>query len=263
MRPGFGHGVPEPPAPSYGSCDDGRFFAANAPSPSPFDRDGGRSRYQPIHIGGGLLGVTPASGEVALGVRLCDAFGALRPCAEEAGASLGNSKSDLSIDVTADGKVTKTEWATGGSPFPAAFAACVERTVRGVTFAAGAERQLRYHFYASYRANPRGLIREGEVKVGGMLPPEVVRRIVRQHFPRMRACYERALKTNDALAGTLVTTFVVNAKGATTAVKTRPGDITDPPMLACIQAIFESLAFPEPEKNGTVAVTYPMMFAVE
>ena len=99
----------------------------------------------------------------------------------------------------------------------------------------------------------------GTVSVTGRLPPEVVQRIVRQSFGRLRLCYEQGLASNPALAGDVSTKFVIGAKGDVTAVSDGGSKLADPAVVRCVQSAFRNLSFPEPE-GGTVTVVYPVHF---
>src|SRR5205085_886681 len=69
----------------------------------------------------------------------------------------------------------------------------------------------------TYLPGPSTPISEVTVKqsdVTGGLPPEVVRRIVRQNQARMRYCYEQGLVKNPALAGDVKTKLTIDTAGA-------------------------------------------------
>ena len=96
--------------------------------------------------------------------------------------------------------------------------------------------------------------------VTGALPPEVVRRIVRQNFGRFRLCYENVLRTNPKLAGTVVVRFEIDQSGAVSEQSARSSTLRELELLACVVRGFGYLSFPQPD-SGTVAVTYPITFA--
>jgi hypothetical protein len=101
-------------------------------------------------------------------------------------------------------------------------------------------------------------LREGSVTVNGALPPEVVRRIVRQNFGRFRLCYENALKKNPKLAGTVTTRFVIVKDGSVASVSDAGSTLADTNAVACIVRSFGALSFPQPENGVVVVVTYPI-----
>ena len=107
-------------------------------------------------------------------------------------------------------------------------------------------------------AAPR--MREGAVTVNGRLPPEVVRRIVRQNFGRFRLCYEGGLRKNPKLAGTVTTRFTIDTSGAVANPADAGSTLADKTVVACVVRGFGALSFPQPE-GGTVVVSYPIELA--
>jgi hypothetical protein len=103
-------------------------------------------------------------------------------------------------------------------------------------------------------------VRAGELTVNGRLPPEVIKRIVRQHFGKIRLCYENALRRDPRLAGNVVVRFVIDRQGAVASATTGGSTIRDAAMVECVRNVFPSLAFPSPE-SGTVDVSQVIRFA--
>jgi Ca-activated chloride channel family protein len=102
-------------------------------------------------------------------------------------------------------------------------------------------------------------VRMGATSVSGRLPPEVIQRIVRQNFGRMRLCYERGLNENPMLGGTVSVRFSISADGSIGAVSAS-GSMPDARVIACVAAAFRGMSFPAPE-GGVVVVTYPIHFS--
>lgn len=100
---------------------------------------------------------------------------------------------------------------------------------------------------------------QGDAQVSGSLPPEVIKRIVRQNFGRIRMCYETGLKSNPALAGKVVVRFVIDRAGAVSNASAGSSTLGDEAVVNCIVRTFTTLSFPEPE-NGIVTVSYPLTF---
>lgn len=109
------------------------------------------------------------------------------------------------------------------------------------------------------RRPKRSALRMGATSVNGRLPPEVIQRIVRSNFGKLRLCYDTALASDGTVGGRTATSFVITSDGATTSVKTT-GDIVDKTMLACLDKAFSGLTYPTPE-SGNVKVVYPIVFA--
>ena len=102
-------------------------------------------------------------------------------------------------------------------------------------------------------------VRIGATTVGAGLAPEVVQRIVRARFGRLRACYESGLKSSPELAGEVIVDFVVSKNGAVSSVATR-GDLPNQDVAACVKTAFETLSFPTPDGVARVAVQCPIRF---
>jgi hypothetical protein len=92
------------------------------------------------------------------------------------------------------------------------------------------------------------------------LPPEVVRRIVRQNFGRFRLCYENGLRTDPTLSGSVRTRFVIESDGAVGTISDAGSLMSDAGVVACVQRVFGSLAFPQPTGVVSMAVTYALSF---
>jgi hypothetical protein len=103
-------------------------------------------------------------------------------------------------------------------------------------------------------------MREGGTSVNGRLPPEVIQRIVRQHFGQFRLCYEAGLRANPSLQGRVGVRFAIDRSGAVSFASDGGSDIPDQGVVQCVVAGFRTLSFPAPE-GGTVAVSYPLVFS--
>ncbi|MEO8178135.1 MAG: AgmX/PglI C-terminal domain-containing protein [Deltaproteobacteria bacterium] len=101
-------------------------------------------------------------------------------------------------------------------------------------------------------------IRMGATQVSGRLPPEVIRRIVRQNYGRFRLCYEQGLGRNPNLEGRVTVRFVIGRDGAVSNVSNGGSDLPDSNVVGCVVKAFYGLSFPKPE-GGIVTVSYPIM----
>ena len=90
----------------------------------------------------------------------------------------------------------------------------------------------------------------------GRLPPEVIKRIVRQNMGRFRACYEDGLARNPSLAGRVAITFMIDRDGEVVSALDAGSTLPDKDVIECIARAYKTLSFPSP--NGVVAVTYPL-----
>lgn len=96
--------------------------------------------------------------------------------------------------------------------------------------------------------------------VNGRLPPEVIQRIVRQNFGRMRLCYETGLTRNPSLEGRMAVKFVISRSGEVTTAASEDHSFGDAAVTSCVERAFASLSFPQPE-GGIVTVVYPLVFS--
>jgi hypothetical protein len=100
----------------------------------------------------------------------------------------------------------------------------------------------------------------GSPGVSGRLPPEVIRRVVQRHLPRIRLCYENGLKKNPDLKGKVVVKFVIGRDGSVSTASGAGSDMPDVGVVSCVVTAVRGMSFPQPE-GGIVTVTYPFSFA--
>jgi tetratricopeptide (TPR) repeat protein len=100
----------------------------------------------------------------------------------------------------------------------------------------------------------------GEHPGNGRLPPEVIQKVVRAGFPRLRECYEDGLRTQCDLRGRVTTKFVIDTTGAVALTDDGGSDLPDPRVVDCVVRSFAGMHFPRPE-GGAVTVVYPIMFS--
>lgn len=127
------------------------------------------------------------------------------------------------------------------------------RTGTGAGFGAGSGRLGGAHSTRSPK------VRMGATSVVGRLPPEVIQRIVRQNFGRLRLCYEHGLGRNPELSGKVTSRFVIAKDGSVESVSDGGSDLADSGVVSCVLSSFNGLSFPQPE-GGAVTVTYPVHF---
>ncbi len=100
---------------------------------------------------------------------------------------------------------------------------------------------------------------DGGLRMSQGLPPEVIRRIVRQNFGRFRLCYENAVRSNpDLKKATLVDRFAIAASGAV--VFSEPTTDPQDAFPSCVARGFLDLTFPQPEAVSLVAVEFTIGF---
>ncbi len=109
----------------------------------------------------------------------------------------------------------------------------------------------------SHRARaPR--VRMGATQVSGRLPPEIIQRVVRANFGRLRTCYRKLLRKSPTERGRISVRFVIMRDGTVGATSTRATNMSKA-LSPCVEGAFRSMTFPAPE-GGLVTVTYPIVF---
>ncbi len=137
----------------------------------------------------------------------------------------------------------------------------VEQTAKSVTLEQEGERRSRRPAPLPPRHHvtkvPR--IRVGMTSVSGRLPPQVIQRIVRLNFGKLRACYHRALLRKPELQARVVTRFLIGRDGRVAAAQNVNSEPSDRALTECVTRVFGALQFPEPE-GGVITVVYPVLF---
>jgi len=100
---------------------------------------------------------------------------------------------------------------------------------------------------------------ESLVQNGGRLPAEVIRRIVRLNFGRVRSCYDQGLRHDPALRGRVLTEFRIAADGSVAMSREVASDLPDLSVRQCVVRMFTILSFPSPE-GGPIDVRFPIAF---
>ncbi len=94
---------------------------------------------------------------------------------------------------------------------------------------------------------------------GPGLPPEVVRRITRQNFGRLRLCYGLASPPDPSATDTVVVRYVIDADGDVSSAHAVSSTLTEPKATACIERAFRVLSFPTPT-GGPLTVDATIYF---
>ena len=101
-----------------------------------------------------------------------------------------------------------------------------------------------------------------ETVVLGSMDPDVIRRILREHIPQFRYCYQKELdrSSEDSVSGTIGLQFTIGASGhvsrAGISNRTKlPGHVKN-----CVVRVLRGIQFPRPMGGGTVEVKQPFNF---
>jgi len=98
------------------------------------------------------------------------------------------------------------------------------------------------------------------VEVQGQLDRSEIQKVVNDHLHEVQGCYERQLVKDPALAGKIVSEWVITPAGTVGAVKIKSSSVRNNEVANCIQAALKRWKFPQP-KGGSVTVTYPFVFS--
>ncbi len=101
-----------------------------------------------------------------------------------------------------------------------------------------------------------------ETVVLGSMDPDVIRRILRDHIPFFRSCYQKELDRNTGrdISGTIRLDFTIGASGhvANAGVDGRSGLPSN--VKRCVVGVLRGIKFPRPMGGGTVDVKQPFNF---
>jgi outer membrane biosynthesis protein TonB len=111
----------------------------------------------------------------------------------------------------------------------------------------------------------RGIYTAGipsETVVLGSMDPDVIRRILREHIPQFRYCYQKELDRNAGkdVSGTIGLVFTIGASGhvskaGVSQTSNLPGHVR-----RCVVGVLRGIKFPRPMGGGTVDVKQPFNF---
>jgi hypothetical protein len=96
----------------------------------------------------------------------------------------------------------------------------------------------------------------------GSMDPDIIRKILRDHIPQFRYCYQSALdSSSSAFSGVMVFNFIIGASGhvAKAAVDDADGQVPSA-VRGCVLNVLKGIKFPEPLGGGKVSVKQPLNF---
>lgn len=114
-----------------------------------------------------------------------------------------------------------------------------------------------------------GLAEKGSVMVAGVpvekiavstIDPDAIRRLLREHIPQFRYCYQKELDAtqNEGLQGRMVFRFVIGGTGHVQRSEVLSEEITSDKVRDCIKNVLQGIRFPSPAGGKTVEVSQPM-----
>jgi len=117
-----------------------------------------------------------------------------------------------------------------------------------------------------------GLATKGSITMAGVpvekiarstINPDDIRRILRDHIPQFRSCYQRDLdKANspEGMQGRVDFVFTIASTGAVSKASVTSEDIQSDVVRGCIVDVLKGIRFPAPGGTSTVDVRQPMNF---
>jgi pSer/pThr/pTyr-binding forkhead associated (FHA) protein len=100
------------------------------------------------------------------------------------------------------------------------------------------------------------------VVLGGM-DPDTIRKILLDHLPQFRYCYQKVLdKMNQEVSGRVDLNFIIGASGHVTRASVPNSTVPDD-VKVCVVDVLKGIPFPEPRGGGQVEVNQPMNFYPE
>jgi TonB family protein len=110
----------------------------------------------------------------------------------------------------------------------------------------------------------RGIVRidGGAIRGGrGRLEPGPIALLLRQRLPLLRACYERGLRRDPRLAGTMTVAFTIQPEGTVSAVRVSENTTGDRGVAACVTRAMRGFRLRPGPVGGSVDYAFPLSFA--
>lgn len=102
-------------------------------------------------------------------------------------------------------------------------------------------------------------VRLEPTEIRGLVPFDVVTRVVSRNLGLVRRCYEQGLAKSPSLEGRVSVRFVIDRDGSVSNVRNGGSDLQDRDVISWVLRPYYGLSFPE-TKNGIVTDVYPLEF---
>ncbi len=87
-----------------------------------------------------------------------------------------------------------------------------------------------------------------------------IKRVIHSRYTMIKYCYERYLKRNPTLAGTVTLNFKVDPSGKVVQARVKQSTIQDPAVGQCIVGVARRWRFPETTSGSGATISYPFIF---
>lgn len=102
---------------------------------------------------------------------------------------------------------------------------------------------------------PRSKVTVGKAQVGAELSADVVTRLIQSYEVHFKACHQRGLRNNPALAGSVSLKLTILTSGGAKVLSTAGSSLPDSAVVACVAGTFGIVVFPRPDNPAPVSVT--------
>lgn len=96
----------------------------------------------------------------------------------------------------------------------------------------------------------------GDWECSGEIPATAAQAVINENRRQVRNCYERQLKTNHQLQGTLSLHLRVGQNGQVTGAQVG-GSLRDPAVFSCVRNLAQSWRFPAPTGGNCAVISAP------
>jgi hypothetical protein len=103
-------------------------------------------------------------------------------------------------------------------------------------------------------------VQRGPWECSGDLPSKEIRKVVATNRRQVQTCYERGLKRDNVLQGSLDLKLKVNSTGKIVATAIA-GTLRDNDVFSCVRSLAEGWIFPEPRGDDCAVLQIPFRFA--
>ncbi len=104
------------------------------------------------------------------------------------------------------------------------------------------------------------VVRRGAWECSGDLAPKDIRKVVADNRRQVRNCYERGLKRDNVLQGSLDLKLKVGSSGKIVATAVA-GTLRDNDVFSCVRSLAEGWSFPQPKGGDCAVLQIPFRFA--
>lgn len=95
----------------------------------------------------------------------------------------------------------------------------------------------------------------------GSMDPDVIRRILREHLPQFRYCYQKVLdRASQSFSGVVEMNFIIGASGNVTRAGVNSANNIPNNVRSCVVNVLRGIKFPAPLGGGEVEVNQPFNF---